>query len=165
MGTQLDLPPRVGPRPRTTTEIPHSQLDQQPTDDRHLNAILDQALSWPAVRETPSAISVEGARALTLDPDAATGPAEAFLIGQEFCHGHAQGDHSLHATLPLPLAAAAERAGWAEPHFLAHTGHAPATVVMLYAPRDETERGIVLDLVRASYEFARTAGCQRPEHP
>lgn len=156
MGTQLDLPPRPGPRPRTSTEIPHSQLDQQPTDDRHLNAVLDQALSWPAVREASSAISVDGARALSLDPDAATGPTEAFMIEQEFCHGHAQGDHSLHTTLPLPLAAAAEHAGWAEPHFLAHTGQAPATVVMLYAPRDETERGIVLELVRASYEFART---------
>ena len=49
---------------------------------------------------------------------------------------HAQGDHSLHATLPPPLASEAERAGWAEPHFLVHTSQAPATVVMLYAPRD-----------------------------
>jgi hypothetical protein len=73
---------------------------------------------------------------------------------REFCHVHAQGDFSLHATLPLLLAAAAERAGWAEPHFLVHTGQAPATAVMLYAPRDDLERDVVLRLVRASYEFA-----------
>jgi hypothetical protein len=76
------------------------------------------------------------------------------MVGREFCHLHAHGDLSLHATLPLPVAAAAERAGWAEPHFLVRTGQAPATVVMLYAPRDEVERDVILGLVRASYEFA-----------
>jgi len=54
------------------------------------------------------------------------------------------------------VAEAAERAGWAEPHFLVHTGQAPPTVVMLYAPRDEDERDVILGLVRASYDFALT---------
>ena len=63
-------------------------------------------------------------------------------------------DFSLHATLPLPLVEAAQRGGWAEPHYLVHAGQAPPTVVMLYAPRDETERRVILRLVRASYEFA-----------
>ena len=67
---------------------------------------------------------------------------------------HAQGDFSLHATLPLPLAAVAERAGWAEPHFVVRTGQAPATVLMPYGPRDDLERDVVLRLVHASYEFA-----------
>jgi Family of unknown function (DUF5519) len=150
----LQLPPRIGPRPRTTGELPHTQLDQQPDDDRYLDAILGEALTWPSVHTTASAIAVEGSRALTLDPPAAGGPRESFMIDREFCHVHAQGDHSLHAALPLPLAAAAEHAGWAEPHFLARSGQAPATVVMLYAPRDDHEREIVLALVRASYEFA-----------
>jgi hypothetical protein len=78
------------------------------------------------------------------------------MIGTEFAHAHAQGDFSLHASLPVELAAEAERAGWAEPHFLVRTGQVPPTVVMLYAPRDEAEREVVLGLVRASYEFART---------
>jgi mannose-6-phosphate isomerase-like protein (cupin superfamily) len=150
------LPARAGARPRTSTEIPHSQLDQQPPDSRYVDGILAEALTWPSVRERPSRISVEGARALTLDTAAAAGPVEAFMVGHEFCHVHAQGDHSLHATLPLRLATGAERAGWAEPHFLVHTGQAPATVVMLYAPRDQIERDVVLGLVRASYEFACT---------
>ena len=154
---QPHLPPRAGSRPRTSTQIPHSQLDQQPEDSRQVDAILAEALTWPFVVGQPSAISVEGARALTLDAGAAGGPAEAFMIGREFCHVHAQGDFSLHATLPLPLAAAAERADWAEPHFLVRTGQAPPTVVMLYAPRDDVERDVVLGLVHASYEFARTS--------
>lgn len=149
-----ELPLRAGTRPRTTTELPHSQLDQQPNDSRHVDALLAEALTWPFVLGGQSAISVEGARALSLDADAASGPPEAFLINREFCHVHVQGDFSLHAALPLPLAAEAERAGWAEPHYLVATGRAPATVVMLYAPRDRAERNVVLGLVRASYEFA-----------
>jgi len=148
------LPARTGPRPRTSSEIPHSQLDQQPADGRHVDAILAEAATWPAVIAGPSQISVDGARALTLDTSSPGGPPEAFMVGREFCHVHAQGDFSLHATLPLPLADAAERAGWAEPHFLVHTGQAPATVVMVYAPRDDSERDVVMQLVRASYEFA-----------
>jgi hypothetical protein len=148
------MPPRAGSRPRTSTEIPHSQLDQQPGDSRHVDDILAEALTWRSVLGRPSAISVEGARALTLDDSTAGGPTEAFMVGREFCHIHARGDFSLHAALPGPLAAAAELAGWAEPHFLVQAGQAPGTIVMLYAPRDEAERDVVLRLVRASYEFA-----------
>ncbi|MGO9583874.1 MAG: luciferase family protein [Acidimicrobiales bacterium] len=150
----LLLPLRDGARPLTSTELPHSQLDQQPCDSRYVDAILVEALTWRSVLGQPSAISVEGARALALDSSAADGPAEAFLVGYEFCHVHGQGDLSLHAALPLPVAAAAERAGWAEPHYLVQTGQAPATIVMLYAPRNEPEHDVVLRLVRVSYEFA-----------
>jgi hypothetical protein len=158
MAGKAHLPPRPGPRPRTTTELPHCQLDQQPGDSCHVDAILAKALIWPCVLGGPSAISVEGARALILAAGTAGGPAEAFMTGREFCHAHAQGDYSFHATLPVPLAQAAEDAGWAEPHFLVQTGQAPATVVMVYAPRDEAERDVVLGLVRASYEFALGPG-------
>jgi hypothetical protein len=153
--THQALPARAGTRPRTTSEFPHAQLDQQPADDRHLDAILAEAATWPSVCRTGSGISVEGARALALEPSAANGPPEAFLVDPEFCHVHAGGDLSLHATLPVPLAEEVVSAGWAEPHFLVHTGQAPATVVLLYAPRDDHESDIVLGLVRASYMFAR----------
>jgi len=150
----LHMPLRDGARPLTSTELPHSQLDQQPCDSRYVDAILVEALTWRSVLGQPSAIAAEGARALALDCTAAGGPAEAFLVGREFCHVHAQGDLSLHAALPLPVAVAAEHAGWAEPHYLVESGQAPATIVMLYAPRDDLERDVVLRLVRASYEFA-----------
>lgn len=163
MTEQAHLAPRAGSQPRTSSELPHSQLDQQPGDSRYVDAILAEALSWRFVRGQLSEISVEGARALALDSDRANGPAEAFMIGREFCHVHAQGDFSLHATLPLALAAAAEHAGWAEPHYLVRTGQAPATVVMLYAPRDDLERDVVLRLVRASYEFALVGPGGQPE--
>jgi len=154
MASQAHLPQRAGSRPSTSSEIPHCQLDQQPGDSRYVDAILAEALTWPAVRGGPSSISVEGARALTLDESTAPAPREAFMVDREFCQVHAQGDFSLHAALPLPLAASAESEGWAEPHFFVHTGRAPATIVMLYAPRDRAEQEVVLGLVRASYEFA-----------
>lgn len=153
MDRQPQLPPRAGPRPRTTSELPHSQLDQQPRGSRQADALLAEAQTWPSVEVKPSEISVEGARALTLDSTA--GSAGTFMIGREFCHVHNQGDFSLHAVLPLALAVAAEAAGWAEPHYLVKTGKAPANLVMLYAPRDDRERAVVLQLVRASYDFAR----------
>ena len=117
-------------------------------------AVIAEAATWPWVRRGESGISVEGARALLLGPECGSGPTEAFMIGREFCHGHAGGDFSLHATLPEPLAEAAVDAGWAELHFFAAAGKAPRTVVLIYAPRDDHERDVVLRLVRASYEFA-----------
>jgi Family of unknown function (DUF5519) len=154
----MDLPTRPGARPRATDCIPHTQLDQQPGDHRGLEAILAEAGTWPHVDQQPSRIAVEGSVALVVSPDADTGPAEAFMVGREFCHGHAGDDFSLHATLPLAVAEAAERAGWAEPHYLVRVGQASPTVVMLYAPRDEAEREVILRLVRTSYEYALAAG-------
>ena len=157
------LPARRGPRPRTSDDIPHRQLDQQPPDGRHLDAMLATASTWPGIVEGPSGISGEGARALSIDEAAVAGPDEAFLVGREFGHGHAQGDFSLHVTLPVELAARAEAAGWAEPHLWVHTGALPPNVVMLYAPRDADERDVTLSLLRAAYEFAR--GSTSPETP
>ena len=79
------------------------------------------------------------------------------MVGREFGHGHAQGDHSLHLTLPLDVAAHVEAAGWVEPHFLVLSGRLPRTHVMLYAPRDDTEVAVALRTVRASYDFASSA--------
>ena len=152
--TEMDLPPRVGERPRATATLPHSQLDQQPASTRDLDSVLAEAATWPHVTMRPSRIAVEGSRALVLTDDADAGPTDAFMIGREFCHGHAGGDSSLHAALPPDLARAAEHAGWGEPHYLVHTGQAPPGITMLYAPRDEAERDMILRLVRASYEFA-----------
>ena len=152
--TSMDLPLRAGDRPRATATLPHSQLDQQPASTRDLDSVLAEAATWPHVTLQPSRIAVEGSRALVLTDDADTGPTEAFMIGREFCHGHAGGDSSLHAALPPHLATAAQQAGWGEPHYLVHTGQAPPSLTMLYAPRDEAERAVILRLVRVSYEFA-----------
>ena len=57
--------------------------------------------------------------------------------------------------LPPALAAEAIEACWAEQHPVARRGLIPANAVMVYAPRDDGEREVVEQLVRASHSFAR----------
>jgi hypothetical protein len=149
------LPTRAGSRPRTTPTNPHTQLDQQPVDARWGEELARRVFALPGVVEESSRISVPGARALVLEDGEPLGPAEAFLIGREFAHLHPAPDHSLHAMLPMETAEEAVAAGWAEPHPVALRGLIPPTAVMLYAPRDEAELGVVEALVRASHAFAR----------
>ncbi|MBC7788608.1 MAG: phospholipase [Anaerolineae bacterium] len=157
-GAPPPLRQRRGSRPRTTPTNPHTQLDQQPeVEAAHpLRAALAKAVFALAdVRERPSAVSVHGARALWLDADVARGPRDAFLVGTEFAHLHPAPDWSLHAALPPALAEEAVARGWAEVHPVARRGLLPANVVMIYAPRDESEVEVVRDLVFAAYGFAR----------
>lgn len=145
---------RRGPRPRTTPTNPHTQLDQQPPAVM-IDALADALFALPRVREQPSAISVPGARALWLESADARGPREAFLIGREFAHLHPLPDGSLHVALPPIIASKAIARGWAEIHPVARTGLIPENVVMVYAPRDAAELGVVLALVRSALAFAR----------
>ena len=148
------LPVRQGPRPATTPGLPHSQIDQQPTGEGIRRRLAERVFALPGVSEGPTRISVPGARALLLDRATASGPAEAFFIGGEFAHLHPGEDHSLHVCLPPNLAAAACEAGWAESHPLVASAALPPTVVLVYAPRDESELDVVASLVEAAYRFA-----------
>lgn len=149
------LPLRAGPRPATSRELPHQQLDQQPTDPAVVERLAQRVDDGVAgVHEEPSGISVPGARALVLDDGVPPGPAEAFLVGREFAHLHPAPDHSLHMALPVDLARRAVESGWAEHHLLVGPGGLPATIVMVYAPRDEAELDVVLALLHASCGFA-----------
>jgi hypothetical protein len=149
------LPTRRGPRPRTTPTNPHTQLDQQPTDDAIRSGLARDAFALPGVRERESIISVPGARALWLDEGGPAGPEDAFLIGREFAHFHPSPDQSLHLSLPPELAEQAIAAGWAEPHPMSRLGVIPMTIVMVYAPRDQQELEVVHSLLLASYRFAQ----------
>ena len=150
----MPLPRRPGSPPTTTPTNPHSQLDQQPAGSEQRDLLAAAVFALAGVVERPSLISVAGARALWLAEEA-IGPPEAFMIGQEFAHLHPEPDQSLHMMLPPQLAAEAIEAGWAEQHPVARRGLIPANAVMVYAPRDDEERGVVEQLVRASHAFAR----------
>lgn len=106
------------------------------------------------VDETPSIISVPGARAMWLRDSCHAGPANAFMIGREFCHLHPASDGSLHLNLPEELIPDAVDKGWVERHPLALRGVIPGNVVMVYGPRDETELEVVKALITASHAFA-----------
>lgn len=149
-----DLPPRKGPRPRTTATNPHMQLDQQPTDLWLIDRLAERTFSLEGVVERPSAISVPGARAACIKDGSATGPPEAFMIGREFAHLHPDPDRSLHMMLPLNVVRLVVESGWGEPHPAAARGLIPNTAVMVYAPRDQVELDVVAELVETSYRFA-----------
>jgi hypothetical protein len=150
----MPLPRRLGPRPATTPTNPHTQLDQQPDGSEQREQLATSLFALAGVVERPSLISVPGARALWLDEGAA-GPPEAFMVEHEFAHLHPGPDQSLHAMLPPALAVEAVEAGWAEQHPVARRGLIAANAVMLYAPRDDAEREVVEELVRAAHAFAR----------
>jgi hypothetical protein len=150
----MPLSRRPGPRPATTPTNPHTQLDQQPAGSEQRELLATIVFALPGVVERPSAISVPGARALWL-AEGAEGPPEAFMVGNEFAHLHPAPDQSLHMMLPPGLAVEAIEAGWAEQHPVARRGLIPANAVMVYAPRDDAERTVVEELVRAAHAFAR----------
>ena len=144
---------RSGTRPRTHRGLPHQQRDQQPRDETIRVLLVQRLAALAGVAEAPSGISVPGALALVFC-DATAGPAEAFMIGREFAHLHPPPDYSLHLTLPEDRAREVIETGWAEFHPLVEDGRLPPTVVMVYAPRDETELAVVAGLVWESHQFA-----------
>jgi hypothetical protein len=151
-----DFPHRRGVRPRTTSEFPHSQLDQQPDDPDLLSMLAERAFRLDGVVERPSVVSVPGARALVLTEDRPSGPPLAFIMGREFAHFHPGPDWSLHLALADSTADLAIERGWAELHLVARTEAFPGSVVMVYAPRDVAEAEVVWTLLLASHTFAST---------
>jgi hypothetical protein len=152
-----ELPRREGPRPRTTSTNPHTQLDQNPGPSV-VEELARRVFALPDVEERPSAISVPGARAMWLSEGIPVGPREGFMIGREFAHIHPMPDGSLHVALPPEIAEEAVEKGWAEQHPVARLGYIPANVVMVYAPRDERELELVLGLVEESRRYAAAVG-------
>ena len=102
----IDLPPRAGAKPKTTSTNPHQQQSQNPTPEVY-ELLLRKAFEFPHVERRPSAISVPGAQALWLSEEVASARPEAFLIGREFAHVHPSYDGSMHMMLP----ARGDRAG------------------------------------------------------
>ncbi len=145
------LPKRRGPR--TTPTNPHTQLEQNP-EREVVEELAMRVFALPDVEERPSAISVPGARALSLREDIPAGPPEAFVIEREFAHIHPMPDGSLHAALPQEVAQEAVEKGWAEQHPAARMGRMPQNVVMIYAPRDAQEIEVVAGLVAEAYRYA-----------
>jgi hypothetical protein len=150
----FDLPPRLGPRPKSCLALPHMQLDQWPPP-KIAQTLLGRCLTFPNVRPKQSRMAAPDCYALSLPDDLSAGPSRAFIVDHEFCHLHPLPDGSIHLTLPKVVRQCAIKRGWAEQHLVARAGILPETLVMLYAPRNAGELGIVLRLIWHSYQFAR----------
>jgi hypothetical protein len=140
-------------RPTVRHELPHSQLDQQPSAG--VRAQLERRLrSISGIERQPSDISVQGAEALCVPDNDAKGPRAAYIVGREFAHLHPVPDSSLHIALAEADARQAVDAGWTEFHPLAGSPELPEAIVLVYAPRDENEVDTVIGL-RSSRLCAR----------
>jgi phospholipase/carboxylesterase len=143
---------RAGPRPRTTSTNPHSQLDQNAPPELQ-EKLYELGRSLVGVKAGPSAVSVPGARAFHL-PACDHPPQGAFMVEREFAHIHPRYDGSLHMTLPPSFVYRVVANGWAELHPLAGKYGLPANIVMVYGPRHESEFEVVANLLRASHAAA-----------
>lgn len=143
------LPQRTRTRPLTNKNMPHSQIGIQPVPE--VNAELFQrSYSLPNVRNEPTRISVQGARAIWLDEDLPLAHPESIAVGREFAHIHPDG--SLHVSLSPERAQEAIEKGWAEPHpMAAYMGN--LGMVMLYTPLDMQELDVIFQLIVDSYNF------------
>jgi hypothetical protein len=150
----LDLPFRCGPRPETSEQPPHVQLNQlPPLTVAEIFVRRVAALDFVASRQ--SRIAVPTAEAFWIPDAQAMGPPDAFLDDHEFCHIHMVGGGYSHLTLPPLLATLATERGWAEMHLLARAGNLVGSVHLLYAPRNASELDVAVRFVDASRDFAR----------
>jgi hypothetical protein len=150
-----DLQDRPGSRPDTSTTGPHRQLSDRATPELW-GRLIFEAMSIDRVSEGQSSVSMADSRALLLTELrgehgewslATSGPHEP-------AHVHGVTDTSVHLCLPVERAREVCAKGWGEPHPYADYD----TQVMVYAPRDAEELGVVLGLVRVSVAFALENG-------
>jgi hypothetical protein len=144
------LPVRDGPRPFTTSGVPHIQVDVEPVPevDETLRA---RAFALPGVENRPTVVSLPGGRGLWLDEDVPLARPDMILAGREFSHFHTDG--SLHAPLPVDRALEAVEAGWGVLHPWVDRDEIPDGLVMLYTPQSNEEAEVILQLVIDSYNF------------
>lgn len=153
MHRKMNLPKRSGPKPDTTSSLPHSQLNQHGVD-----AVIAKLHAWcfslPSVNEENSGISVPGSRALVLH-DRVDCNHDAFMVGREFAHIHPHPDNgSMHVQLPAEDAMEVIETGWGESHYLVTQGQLPMGLVMVFSPRDAGELEAVKTIVGRSHAFA-----------
>jgi len=153
---KLPLPQRRGQRPETTETNPRRQLTQNAPEELQ-EALWERMAGLPNIDTGPSLVSVPGARAIFICSDCAGGPPSSFIKAREFGHIHPVHDGSIHITLPEHVRDEALDKGWVEPHPLAARNIVPASVVMVYGPRDPQELEVVWALVQESQRFASGA--------
>jgi hypothetical protein len=153
--TSLELATRRGVPPAVAGAGPREQLTQNAPGNLQ-EWLLDRVRTLPGVLVQPSLLCPEGSRACHLTPNRAHGPAEAFLIGTEFCHIHPVYDGSLHFALPAGAVDVLVRSGWAPRPDDAD----PA--VLVYGPRNPEEAAVVWSIVRYAYGLALGPGAPVP---
>lgn len=145
-------PRREGPRPTTSTEGPHRQLDQKAPPELW-GRLVASVFSLPGIQEGRSQVSPISSRAVFLtDRENERVPETSLAPGQrlEPVHLHGFDDTSVHLCLPTERGRQLTELGWLEPHQFEEFG----TEYMAYGPRSNEELDVVVSLVRESIAFA-----------
>ena len=150
LGYLRGMPTRAGTRPQVAGIAPHRQTSQKCSEETF--AKLSEEIAAMADRH-PARLCV----GISCFETHGLGLFAKTQLNRtcrgEICHAHAI-DGSMHMTLhPADAKLVLER-GWGERHPLAKGGwwtrFVPKTFLMVYAPRDEAELRVVLDIVRAA---------------
>lgn len=145
------IPTRVGERPETAKEGPHSQLTQN-ASEAVWHELVAQAFDIPVIKQGRSSVSMADSLAgLLSELPQQHGPWSLATVGPvEVFHIHGVVDSSMHAVLPSSLAWEVIEKGWGEPHTYADFD----TQVMLYAPRNENEIAIIVGFLAEGVNYA-----------
>ncbi|WGK70090.1 DUF5519 family protein [Candidatus Haliotispira prima] len=144
------LPIRDNPRPLTTDGVPHKQLNVEPIPELAAE-LLRLAATIPDIEIRDTVISLPGTKGFWLNDALPLAHPEIIIGGREFAHMHPDG--SLHASLPVPLALEAIKAGWAIHHPWSKQRAGWEGFVMIYSPTTMAELDVVIDLIFRSYDF------------
>lgn len=162
--TQLvrSFPDRAGPKPDTTSETPHRQMNQHaPKNFVWLDKLIDFMRVFPNVVVAESHIEKNPNAFFLHNTDRLknTGNRENFITDNEFAHVHTQPNHSLHAAMPVEIAEEIVKKKWGEPHPLAtkFSTCESGIIVMVYEPRNKQEYRQVMVFLTISYKFASGA--------
>ncbi|MDH6236785.1 luciferase family protein [Cryobacterium sp. CG_9.6] len=145
--------PRLGFRPRVSTEGPQRQLSEKSRPELW-GQLVAGIFSLPGVQERHSQVSPPTSRGVFLTDLASERSAETSLApGQrlEPVHVHGVDDTSIHVCLPAERGHRLTELGWAEPHQYGDTG----CEFLIYGPRTTAELEVVLTIVAESLDFAR----------
>ena len=147
---------RPGARPSVSPyPIPHRQLTQLPDQQIRLALV---GLFDQTVEDQTGLLHYARSHYEKRHPAITLRACRGTLAEQssgEIAHIHPS-DHSMHMILSATDAAAAMQMGWAQRHGLAGLAAGlPETYVMVYAPRDEQDLGVIEELLKAAIAYAQ----------
>ncbi|EXJ93622.1 hypothetical protein A1O1_02014 [Capronia coronata CBS 617.96] len=150
--------PKIGPHP-----APQRQLDQLPgreVQEKLLASFTSIVAHNPTLVQFKPSIYERRHEAIFIADTCpvTTKDVLGYPLPAEISHIHATTDYSVHVVLSPRDAATVIRAGWGQLHGLAGLSVAGITVlpksyVLLYAPRNEDEVHVVMEIVRASIGY------------
>ena len=157
----VPLPRRSRPRPKTTRDIPHIQIEVKPV--REVNKELYRRVySIPGIKNLPAIMSLPGARGMWLSKKIPIVRPE--LIHKRREYGHIHPDGSLHLSLPPTRAREAVNTGWATKHPYARQRKEWEGFVMLYTPQSMEELDVTFQLIVDWYNYVTGQNIQATDY-